>query len=470
MDQSQNISRGEQKSTKDHDNDSCVVTTDYPAYQYEFDMPCYIARLPVELLCEIFAHCLPFGRHGDQYPIPRIEDAPMLLCHVCSHWRQVALSFTALWSSFSGRCSYSYRNRNPERNVRVATQALVKLWLERSHPHPISTEFDSSMLPAVRQLLFVNAYRWDSLSIMLDDEIIGELMAIPQAGAPLVENLSLIVYECEKTHLEIPSLLPRFPNLRRLYYHNSRTLNRFFLNIPWSQMTHITLCCEFPADQFLKSLGQCMAAEYIDVQWIIPSAPIQPAQVILPRLAYLRIDSCAGDITLLDAFTVPSLRTLKFNTQSDLAHRNFKALDALVSRSSCTLETFHMEDLALLEEDLIGYLTLPCLQSVHELEISSRNIFDQTLSLPAYPSMTSGVGGIFPHLERLHLRYMTTTDGLLSNAIASRWRKSEDPNAPASLKGVKLLFARDKVLPHNLDTLHITKFEEQGLSVSWSWY
>ncbi|KZP25525.1 hypothetical protein FIBSPDRAFT_733804, partial [Athelia psychrophila] len=49
-------------------------------------------RLPVELISEIFMHCLPL-RHN-----PSPAGIPWLLGSICQLWREVALSTPALWS------------------------------------------------------------------------------------------------------------------------------------------------------------------------------------------------------------------------------------------------------------------------------------------------------------------------------------------------------------------------------------
>ncbi|KAI0066693.1 hypothetical protein BV25DRAFT_1417866 [Artomyces pyxidatus] len=53
--------------------------------------PCYIARLPVELLAEIFCY-IPF------LSIDPLERDPRVFMHVCRHWRQTALACKRCWT------------------------------------------------------------------------------------------------------------------------------------------------------------------------------------------------------------------------------------------------------------------------------------------------------------------------------------------------------------------------------------
>ncbi|KAJ7115272.1 hypothetical protein C8R44DRAFT_629305, partial [Mycena epipterygia] len=52
-------------------------------------------KVPLDILREIFAASLPSGRHA----IIHRRESPLLLSHVCSDWRGVALSMPRLWSS-----------------------------------------------------------------------------------------------------------------------------------------------------------------------------------------------------------------------------------------------------------------------------------------------------------------------------------------------------------------------------------
>ncbi|TFK34289.1 hypothetical protein BDQ12DRAFT_374820 [Crucibulum laeve] len=55
-----------------------------------------INTLPIEILGEIFTHCVPLRR-----AVASPDIAPLLLCHVCSHWRTVAFATPHLWSTLS---------------------------------------------------------------------------------------------------------------------------------------------------------------------------------------------------------------------------------------------------------------------------------------------------------------------------------------------------------------------------------
>ncbi|OAX37663.1 hypothetical protein K503DRAFT_692975, partial [Rhizopogon vinicolor AM-OR11-026] len=50
-------------------------------------------RLPVEILNQIFVHCLPETDHWRISP----EEAPILLTKICRQWREVVVNMPSLW-------------------------------------------------------------------------------------------------------------------------------------------------------------------------------------------------------------------------------------------------------------------------------------------------------------------------------------------------------------------------------------
>ncbi|KAF8171094.1 hypothetical protein BJ912DRAFT_804032, partial [Pholiota molesta] len=61
----------------------------------EFSTGSPISKVPYDILQEIFIQCLPGHPLADRQPNPMI--APVLLCHICSSWRTVALASPMLW-------------------------------------------------------------------------------------------------------------------------------------------------------------------------------------------------------------------------------------------------------------------------------------------------------------------------------------------------------------------------------------
>ncbi|KAJ7830516.1 hypothetical protein B0H14DRAFT_2201338, partial [Mycena olivaceomarginata] len=52
-------------------------------------------RLPPDIVREIFVACLPTDRNA----VMSAQEAPLLLCRICSAWRTIALSTPRLWAS-----------------------------------------------------------------------------------------------------------------------------------------------------------------------------------------------------------------------------------------------------------------------------------------------------------------------------------------------------------------------------------
>ncbi|KAF8171112.1 hypothetical protein BJ912DRAFT_860747, partial [Pholiota molesta] len=85
-----------------------------------FESP--VNKLPYDLLREIFLRCLSENPLYDAQPDTTI--APMLLCHVCSSWRAVALMSASLWSHLYVRLPLLWEGEGAE-EIKLVVRSKV---------------------------------------------------------------------------------------------------------------------------------------------------------------------------------------------------------------------------------------------------------------------------------------------------------------------------------------------------------
>ncbi|KAF6748321.1 hypothetical protein DFP72DRAFT_917033 [Ephemerocybe angulata] len=98
-------------------------------------------RLPDDILREVFVRCLPHKHNATMYA----GDAPVLLCHVCSRWRKLALATPTLWSSlhvstFVDDYDLAGEGSDVEEMLNERDER-VKNWIARSGALPLSLSF-----------------------------------------------------------------------------------------------------------------------------------------------------------------------------------------------------------------------------------------------------------------------------------------------------------------------------------------
>ena len=78
-----------------------------------------VRRLPVDVLHEIFFHCLPTHRN----PIMECSETPVLLTRICGSWRAIALSSPRIWSKIHiplpGDPSFSHTSQYISKHVSI---------------------------------------------------------------------------------------------------------------------------------------------------------------------------------------------------------------------------------------------------------------------------------------------------------------------------------------------------------------
>ncbi|KAF7360255.1 hypothetical protein MVEN_00754500 [Mycena venus] len=216
-------------------------------------------RLPSDIVREIFVACLPTDRNA----VMTAQEAPMLLCRICSAWRTIALSTARLWASLHVPFGYILGNL-------PRTQAVIE-WLQRSAACPISLSVtylgpwggeSSTEASALLKTLADLSTRWRCVEFThLCTEIVRELAEI---GAPALESLKFTGNLSLLRGLDIFKL----PSLRAVALHSQAQdavqFDEFVLEMPlvWDQLTHLTLRCDaghrgFSFNKVIVILEQC---------------------------------------------------------------------------------------------------------------------------------------------------------------------------------------------------------------------
>ncbi|KAF8175347.1 hypothetical protein BJ912DRAFT_1064367 [Pholiota molesta] len=184
-----------------------------------------ISRVPYDILREIFTRCLP------QYPLHyRQLIAPILLCHICSSWRTIALGSAALWAHLnycffivekydtdSSFWTYEFSeydvkfirwwkknqgtiapflnfNLNPRRNI------LSLIWLDMVYWSTILER-----IKAGRQVIFPNLHTQVMEAELVDSSPFYQLQSLLPAHALSAMQRLLIAEDMPPRNLDIPN-------------------------------------------------------------------------------------------------------------------------------------------------------------------------------------------------------------------------------------------------------------------------
>ncbi|RDB19222.1 hypothetical protein Hypma_013555 [Hypsizygus marmoreus] len=412
--------------------------------------------LPLEILGDIFLQALRSADSSERDSC----SAPMNLSQVCRHWRWVALSMPTLWSSLS----FSFHPR------RLKTwKKLVHLWIERSGEAPLSL-FLSHHHHVITQILAPCLPRLSYMSVYLSLDTIYEFLSTPFTNAISLTAVDIVHHDSVRETLDRTSkFVSSLPALRRLTWHSASSPTAF-LGLSLPSLTQLTLHAPVPFDLSCAFLSKCSSAVHIELHRIQgPSQLMAPVKrTILPSLEFLLIHAL-GDINLLaflDRFTFPSLQTLSIRPRSALS--NHQSIDNLVERSSCEIKTLCLLGPLLEAHSVINYITRLSLQSLTELHITASRILDPVIkTLTCHNSSLD----VLPNLIKLVLGWCATTDGVISEMVASRWGQSSA--AAACLVSVNIEFWPFELLGsyyepgHDQDVLAFESFREHGMAISW---
>jgi len=306
-------------------------------------------RLPYEIISMIFLMC-PQGES--------LTDAPLLLCRICSLWRNIALDIPQLW--YNPRCAIRLGHFD---------RAITRLttWLERSgRDHPLNLSFHlkycSPHADGYIELFEVArsvSLRWKSLVICLSNSssAFGLIDQLNTTNIPQLESLTILNLWDSHSHRSCtPPARPLFsaaPALRALTTEGiSPTYVRY--HVYMNNLTKLYVRnfrrYHYP-DEYLQLLVGCSNLTHCAIHCLLDfhhGSHFSPHLQTLPKLVHLQIEGyCPQFIAigiLLDALAFPLLEFVSINFwfdsrygQHNLAGRPRDAFQTLIERSTHTL-------------------------------------------------------------------------------------------------------------------------------------
>lgn len=374
-----------------------------------------IRRLPPEILTEIFQYCLP----PDKFIRPSPYEAPLLLTHVCSAWRNACLANPLLWRSLEITNGTGTLDMNHRRNV----SALTHMWFSRAGTCPLSfsVEDDNIWVQRVMSTLGNLDHRFRHLKINIPQS--AGLQFEPDRNYSALETFEIFTpqgLEDFQVATLSSSLLMNAPKLREFIWNNGAHLPPSHIRMHWGNLTRLTLNTSINIDQCLMIMSKLERVTHLTFHNICLSNPsVSHLNVTLPELTSFIVCADYNISRIFEEVTIPKLNELILN----LRYWPNRSITNFLRRSRCPLQSLNLYFPPLTESDLIE-----CLQIVQstlkEFTVQSNpgmysvtdNIIDRLTD--------TGVGEVLcPNLSVMALYdCISCSPGRFANMVRSRLR------------------------------------------------
>ncbi|KAF8351671.1 hypothetical protein F5887DRAFT_1069345 [Amanita rubescens] len=390
-----------------------------------------INRLFPEILAEIFWNCLP--EPSLVYTMSKNE-APLLLCCVCSSWRNLALATPALWTTVG--VTIDKRTMKP-----LVGGQVINTWLERSGTLPLvlnliywplgPRRIMPTILETILTVFYSHSSRWQTVTLYLPEP---PLMSIPRLDAPLLRSFSL-----EGTW-DRPMCFP-FSKTPRL-----TTLNWPFPldvpakpQIPWYQIS----CLHIPRGMTYFSTSEvirsCPKLEDLNVNFaplsgtamVVDSRPLRKSAVKSHSLRELCITVWGDSSPFLDSLMLPALKEFEFKVDPSgnaplTTPPVHNAILDLLTRSNCKLDRLELGNCGFSPSAILRCFEHKSLETIEALWIWNgrdqlRMINDEVLVCLTILPSSSPSRILLPKLRRLKLDMcLAASPGMLGRMVHSR--------------------------------------------------
>ncbi|KAJ6481351.1 hypothetical protein DFH09DRAFT_1464693 [Mycena vulgaris] len=354
-----------------------------------------LRTFPPELLGYIFLFCRDNSLCDHEppyspYPTADPQHAPMVLGHVCSHWRSISYATPRLWNTVAlGKLEFSEGGASIVREILARSREVplsIRLATGRPNYGPRPLQSNSSSFDAV----------WDSRRVLQilemnlrSADVIPRMFPSNQVF-PILSSVDITI-DHDVDYVDFPAILDSFsraPNLRSLSLDSGSSDARIFeTTFPWAQLTHLTVWLDLPADVGRDILIQCQALEVARIRELLPqlqngTRPLQHVAT-LHRLRQLEISisepPCAA--VVFNGVSLPRLQALILMAEENTT----PILLALHARSHFPLTQLLLKGAHLSTEDLFALLRiLPDLQklTIEECTCIGEQLF-QSLTPPS---------------------------------------------------------------------------------------
>ncbi|KAJ7137512.1 hypothetical protein C8R43DRAFT_928921 [Mycena crocata] len=250
--------------------------------------------LPDDIVRRIFIAALPSSSN----PGIVADEAPLLLCNICSSWRNIALTTPRLWASIHIVVPIEPRPQTlPVHPTIESIAGIVATWLSRSGAVPLnismvwssSSDDDDGVFPLDRTIL-ASSRRWRNVQFTHDPDS-SFLASLSPEDVPSLHTITLHHASCSRDE-DSSSFLPllatkslRSVTLPGLDYYMRSPLC-------WKKLQHLSISGFATRNSAaLDILSQCALLETCELYLIRSdsqkSSRMQP--VLLPHLSQLSV-------------------------------------------------------------------------------------------------------------------------------------------------------------------------------------
>ncbi|KAJ6458894.1 hypothetical protein DFH09DRAFT_1062962 [Mycena vulgaris] len=434
-----------------------------------------IRRVPPEVLCEIFLHCLP----KTTYIQASVAHCPLLLTQVSSNWRSVALATPALWTSIAV-------NLTPQSCL--PDLRLIETWIARSGLCPLSfhiaesiqkDHYDARMLTSASILeLFAPHYsRWQHIRLEYQDwRIETGFSKLPCDTPPQsLETLHLARDFWRPTEETQLSLMLSAPRLRNCTWVSNTDLGTF--RAPFPQLAKLFLERPLVAEDFMHVLSE--GANLSACQFFVLASSgsnLAPRTVPFVLRHNLRSLDLTADLfgRLFNQLELPCLTEISVRRFDIVPHPApvwpQQEFMSLLLRSKCSLEVLSFSDMDITPDEMTDCLrhTSTSLQKLilnNDRRMRHTIINDNVLRLLTWrqPEIGGSQLSICPHLSMVKFwNCHSSSDGVLADMVESRW-KVRDGGPPKILNIAFLMLESSHA--EDLRRLENLNEERVGLSI-----